>query len=288
MIAPDDTFELRGSDGESIAGDLYLPAHQGRAPVVVMVHGFKGFKHWGFFPLFGRMLADAGFAAAAINLSHCGLTGPTDVFNRLDLFERDTWGKRLHDLQQVVTAAALGLLTTKRDLDGGRLALLGHSAGGGLCVLQTAKDPRVRALVTLAAIARPCRWSPEEYQPHLKANGAMTVLNGRTNQEMRVGQAFFDEIARHPQAFDILAAARSHTRPWLLVHGVDDESVPFVEARDLLEAANGNAIGGENAKLFSIDNTGHAFGAEHPLRRRPSELLQICEAVVAHLRRAFS
>ncbi|MCC6573021.1 MAG: alpha/beta fold hydrolase [Planctomycetes bacterium] len=287
MYTPDDTFILRGADGEEIPGDLYLPAHEGHAPVVILVHGFKGFKHWGFFPFLGRTLADAGFAAASISLSHCGLTGSTDVFNRLDLFERDTWGKRLHDLQQAVTASALGLLTNKRDLDGSRLALVGHSAGGGLCVLEAAKDRRVKALVTLAGISRPNRWSPDEYEPHLRASGAMTILNGRTGQEMRVGTQFFEEIAAHPQAFDILAAARSLTQPWLLVHGVDDESVPFDEARELLEAAGGNAVGGENARLLSIDNTGHAFGAQHPLKRRPPELVQISEAIIAHLRRVL-
>ncbi len=287
MYTPDDTFILRGSDGEEIPGDLYLPVHEGRAPVVLLVHGFKGFKHWGFFPLIGRMLADAGFAAACISLSHCGVVGTGDSFNRLDLFERDTWGKRLFDMQQAVSAAALGLLTSKRDLDGSRLAVLGHSAGGGLCVLQAARDSRIKALVTIAGIARANRWAPEEYSPHLKANGYMTVMNARTGQEMHVGAQFFEEIAANPAAFDILAAARTLTQPWLLIHGVDDESVPYDEAGELLEAANENSVSGENAKLLSIDNTGHAFGASHPLKRRPPELMQACEAIIAQLRRVL-
>ena len=65
---PDDTFLLRGSDGEEIAGDLYLPQAE-LSPLVIVVHGFKGFKHWGFFPTLGRFLADSGRVSTILTLS---------------------------------------------------------------------------------------------------------------------------------------------------------------------------------------------------------------------------
>lgn len=286
MAVPDDTFLLRGADGEELAGDLYLPQAE-LAPLVIVVHGFKGFKHWGFFPVIARCLADNGLAAACISLSHCGLSGPGDVFNRLDLFERDTWGKRLFDVQQVVEAASRGLLTDKAELDRSRLALLGHSAGGGLCVLHAARDPRIKALVTLAAISRANRFPPEEVARHLQAYGAMKVENARTRQEMRVGRAFFEELAANEEAFDIGRAASRVTQPWLLVHGIDDESVEYEEALRLLEAVNQNTASGHNAKLLSLENTDHVLGTQHPFRRRTAEFVQAMDATVDFLKRSL-
>lgn len=281
---PDDTFLLRGSDGEEIAGDLYLPRAD-LAPLVIVVHGFKGFKHWGFFPSLGRFLADNGLAAACVNLSHCGITCDTDVFNRLDLFERDTWGKRLNDLHQVVEAASRGLLTDKAELDRSRLGLLGHSAGGGLCILHAARDPRIKALVTLAAICRANRFPPDEVERHLNAYGHMKIENARTKQEMRVGRGFFDEIAANEEAFDIRRAASRVTQPWLLIHGVNDESVEFEEALQLLEAVNTNAINGQNAKLLSIENADHVLGTQHPFRKRTAEFVQALDVTGDFLKR---
>ena len=40
------------------------------------------------------------------------------------------------------------------------IGVVGHSRGGGIAVLQAASDPRVRALVTWAAISSVERWSP--------------------------------------------------------------------------------------------------------------------------------
>lgn len=286
-LVPDDTFLLRGADGEEIAGDLWLP--QGELPpLVIVVHGFKGFKHWGFFPAIGRALADNGFAAACVSLSHCGVRGDTDVFNRLDLFERDTWGKRLHDLAQVLEAASRGLLTDKAELDRSRLGLFGHSAGGALCVFQAARDPRIKALATLAAISKANRFPQDEVARHLEAYGHMKVENARTGQEMRVGRAFFEELAANREGFDVLRAASRVSQPWLLIHGVDDTSVPFDEALQLLEAANRNALNGSNAKLLSLENTDHTLGTAHPFRRRTAEFVQAVDATVDFFRRALA
>lgn len=281
---PDDTFLLRGSDGEEIAGDLYLPQAE-LSPLVIVVHGFKGFKHWGFFPTLGRFLADSGVAAACVSLSHCGIKGDTDVFNRLDLFERDTWGRRLYDLQQVVEAASRGLLTDKVELDRSRLGLFGHSAGGGLCVLHAAREPRIKALVTLAAICQANRFPRDEVERHLNAYGHMKIENARTKQEMHVGRAFFEEIAANEAAFDIGRAATRVTQPWLLIHGVNDESVEFEEALRLLEAVNGNAVNGQNAKLLSIENADHALGTQHPFRKRSAEFVQALDVTMGFLKR---
>lgn len=282
----DDNFTLPGSDNAPIRGDVYLPVGIGEPPLVVAVHGFKGFKDWGFFPWLGRSLADAGTAAAFINLSHSGVE-QGDHFDRLDLFERDTWGKRRFDVQQVLNAAQTGRLTQKAAPNPGRLGLIGHSMGGGLALLMAAHDGRVRSLVTLAGVASSRRFDGDDVRRQLRALGHVKVMNSRTRQEMRVGREYFDELDARPDSFDIGAAASRVTLPWLLIHGADDESVALDEAHQLLDRARHNAVAGENVKLLTLDGTGHTFGATHPFAGPSAHLEQAASALVGHFLRTL-
>lgn len=286
-IMPDDTFTIPGADGLPVRGDLYLPRGIQAPPLVIGLHGFKGFKDWGFFPWLGRALADAGLCVALVNFSHCGIEKTVDQFDRLDLFEQDTWGKRLADVLHVLRAAQEGRLTTKAAPNPARLGLLGHSMGGGVALLTAAKDGRVRSVVTLAGVASATRFDGPDVRGQLKAWGHVKVNNARTGQEMRVGQAYFDELDNHPAAFDVGRAAAQVTLPWLLIHGGDDESVPLAEAHELLDHANENAVQGENARLLTLDGTGHTFGASHPFGFPTAHLEQAAAAASAHFLRTL-
>jgi dipeptidyl aminopeptidase/acylaminoacyl peptidase len=281
-----DYFTLTGADGAPIRGDLYLP-DAARPPLVVLIHGFKGFKDWGFFPWLGHHMAQAGLAAACINLSHCGIGTNPETFERLDLFERDTWGKRLFDIGQVLEAAGHGLLTDKGEPNPSRLGLLGHSMGGGAALLTAARDARVRSVATLAGVAQANRIPDRIAREQLAALGHVAIENTRTKQTMRIGHAFFDEVWGHPEAFDILAAARRLDVPWLIVHGADDETVPLSEAHELLDAANDAPRGGENVRMLTLDGTGHTFGAGHPFTGPPVMLERAADAIASHFLRTL-
>ncbi|MND00913.1 hypothetical protein D3C83_196990 [compost metagenome] len=75
--------------------------------------------------------------------------------------------------------------------------------------------------------------------------------------------------------------------PWLLVHGTEDAAVPFDEARKLLDYAAANSVQGENAKLLSLEGTGHTFGATHPFDGPAVHLEQACATVVNHFLRTL-
>ncbi len=223
-------------------------------PAVVVVHGFKGFKDWGFFPPFAERVARAGMTAVTFNMSGSGVDAGGEPAHP-DRFALNTYGAELRDLDVVVGALLRGELGTAPPTT---LGLVGHSRGGGVALLHAAADPQVHALVTWAAIGRIDRWD-EETRRRWRAEGNLEVVNARTGQRIPVGTALLDEAESQDPHLDIEGAARRLEIPWLIIHGTADESVPVIEGERLARAA-----GADLATWLPIDGAGHTFGAAHP------------------------
>ena len=121
------------------------------------------------------------------------------------------------------------------------LGLVGHSRGGGIAVLYTAADPRVRALVTWAAISPVERW-PQEERPAWRVKGRKDVPNIRTGQMLPLYPDVLDDIEGNASALDIEAAAEQIRVPWLIIHGTEDESVGYQRSR----VAEGRKLGNDH------------------------------------------
>jgi dienelactone hydrolase len=240
-------------------------------PAVVIIHGFKGFKDWGMFPQVAERLARAGFVALSFNLSGSGVDDAGD-FSLPDRFGHNTFTAELQDIGRVLDALMLGQLGIAVP---STLGLLGHSRGGGLAVLQTSRDPRVRALVTWAAISRVERW-PVEQQTGWRAAGYTEIKNARTGQVLPLYTDVLDDIERNAAVLDIEKAAGRIDVPWLIIHGTRDESVGFTEARSLAAAATGKKV-----ELLPIEGGGHTFGSTHPWRAATPELDSVFDATIS-------
>jgi pimeloyl-ACP methyl ester carboxylesterase len=238
-------------------------------PAIVVLHGFKGFKDWGMFPPAADRLAQAGFTVVTFNLSGSGVDARGE-FTWADRFGRNTYSIELADTDRVIDALERGELGTAAPSS---LGLLGHSRGGGDAVLHAARDPRIRALVTWAAISGVDRWTPDTHADW-RDRGVLDVVNARTGQVLPLYTDLLDDVEQHGHdALDILAAAGRIAAPWLIVHGRTDESVPFAEA-GRLRAASGSAV----TELLAIDGTGHTFGTVHPWTGMPIEFDRVLRA----------
>ena len=127
-------------------------------------------------------------------------------------------------------------------------------------MLQAARDRRVQALVTWAAISSVERWSPPRCMEWRK-QGVNEIVNARTGQQLPL---YHRRARRH-------RAERRRSRwtswepppgcriPWLIVHGTEDEAVSHLEA-EALRAASPLPT----TRLLAIEGAGHTFGAGHP------------------------
>lgn len=267
-------FALPGADGFPLRGDLHEPQGSARPPVLI-VHGFKGFKDWGFFPLLAARLAAAGFPACRFNLSGSGVGEDPERFGEPRRFERNTYSLEQRDIARLLAALAAGELPGLAG-PAPRLGLLGHSRGGGGAILAAARDPRVAALVTWAAIARVDRYDAATVAAW-RRRGSLRVENARTGDVFALAADLLDDIAANAAALDILAAARRLAVPTLVVHGEADESVPIAEGEALAAAL------GPRGRFLRVPGAGHTFGAAHPMPAAPPPALEtVLAATLAH------
>lgn len=267
-------FSIELPDGETIHGDIRSPEGGPPSSAVVVTHGFKGFKDWGFFPHLCEHLTGDGHAVVSFNFSLNGIGEDPTEFTELEAFARNTLTREVDEILRVLEEVRGGGILSVPPT---RVGLLGHSRGGGGAVVAAREDARIDALVTWAAVANFDRWSAE-LREQWRADERIYLENARTGQQMPLNLSLLEDWEANRDRLDIeSAAAEIAGTPWLIVHGEDDASVPAAEARRLA-AANPLAV------LELIPDAGHTFEAGHPFRGSTPELDRAIRATGRHLR----
>ncbi|HEV7239470.1 MAG TPA: alpha/beta fold hydrolase [Thermoanaerobaculia bacterium] len=262
-------FTIKSDEGLPIRGD-FEAADDPRA-LVVIVHGFKGFKDWGFFPWTAQRLMQHRLAVCRFNMSRSGIGEDPETFDRLDLFEHDTYSTQLRDLAALVRHA-------QREFPNLPTFLLGHSRGGGVALLGAEDVPNLQGVVVWAPIARVDRWDKATRREWRK-RGVLEVENARTKQIMRMSPVILDDYEANAKRLDVLAAVSRLRVPLLVLHGGRDESVPVDEGRLIAARAS-------ESSLVVLHRASHTFNAIHPLVHVPFELLTAAE-LSAHFVNAY-
>lgn len=252
-------WTVAGADGQPILGDAHVPGGAPRG-VVLIAHGFKGYKDYGMFPRIARTLAGRGFIAHRFNFSHSGMTNNIETFERPDLFERDTWNRQVTDLRAVMDAVASGTIAG-RDVP---LVLFGHSRGGVTALLTAGRmaddhSARQPAGVVTAAAPATCNTMSEDEQRELLDKGFIVTQSSRTGQDLRIDKQYLQEQLDDPEAHDLLELVKKIRRPMLFVHGDDDPTVPAEHADQLGRAA------GDRGDVLHVPGADHVFNTPNPL-----------------------
>ena len=279
-------WSLAGADGEPILGDTHRPLGSGRAAAgaLIICHGFKGYKDYGFLPRLAEAAADAGLVAHRFNFSHSGMTRNVETFERPELFEGDTWGKQVEDLRRVLEHFAG---------EGLPFVIFGHSRGGVTALLTAARleaegERKLAGVVTAASPADTQRLT-EEQAEILRRAGRIASPSGRTGQTLYVGAGWLAEIEADAAsgggggAFDPLRAAGALTVPLLQLHGDADETVSVLDLSRYGDAAPAG-------ERVVIEGATHVFNAPNPMPavdEQPPvpQTAELLERVVGFVRR---
>lgn len=281
-------IKIKNRYGDNLNADLRFPEGKKDLPLVILCHGFKGFKDWGCFPYMLDKIAFENYFTVSFNFSYNG-TGDNEKdqsdFTRLDLFAKNTFSRELDDLGSVIDYMFEN--QSKYGYDTSNITLIGHSRGGGISILKTAEDNRITKLIVLSSVNTFDRYS-EVLKKKWKESGYFEVLNSRTNQTMRMNYTLIEDLERNKERLDIQKAIEKIKVPVLLIHGTQDITVDYSNAEDLYaRRIEADASCKKNTELVLIENTGHTFGAEHPFKGTTEALEKVITLMLDFLQKTF-
>lgn len=267
-------WTARLPDGAAIRADVRIPVGPPPRSAVVVAHGFKGFKDWGFFPHVCEALVADGHGAVVFDFSLNGVVADGGELTDFDAFARNTLTRELHELRRVLAAVRAGEVFPAPVRSVG---LLGHSRGGGVAIVAAGSGEEIGALVTWGAVAHFDRWS-DETRAEWREAGRVHVVNTRTGRHMPLDVTLLEDFEKNRELLDVEAAAARVEAPWLIVHGEEDISVSSEDARRLARA-------NPRARLDLVEGAGHTFEARHPFEAEPPELDDALRRTRAHFAR---
>jgi hypothetical protein len=274
--------------GVHLAGTLTVPRARphGRVPAVVTITGSgaedrdEGSVALHGYRLFGELADTLGRRGIAeLRLDDRGVGGS----------DAGPPGATLADEASDIRAA-IAFLRARPEIDGARIAIVGHSEGGIVGPMVADDDSLLRALVIMAGPAEPVRALLRFQQEfvvdsvaHLTGAAraaALAQYTRNTDSLARMSPGFANEIALDPATY-----LRGVRQPVLIVQGEKDYQVPMAQAQEaaaLLRAAGNRDV---TVKLFPAtnhlfvpdENAGFNYGKLTSMRVRPEVLGTIAD-----------
>lgn len=266
---------IKNPETQDFLADSYFLETDEKLPLIIFAHGYKGYKDWGAWDLMARKFAEAGFFFVKFNFSHNGTTmTQPQHFADLEAFGNNNFSKEMSDYE-----AVLSYFFENPKIDQDKIAIIGHSRGGGITVIKAFEDERIKSLITLAGVSNfKYRFPSQDRFEEWKNSGVMFSENKRTHQQMPHYFQFYEDFEKNENRFDIQYAAQHLTKPFFIIQGTEDDAVKDKEALLLNEWC-------KTSELLSLENANHTFGAKEPWEEDelPADLEKATEAAIDFL-----
>ena len=250
---------VKGPGGIVLGGTLTMPTNvRGPVPAVVTITGSGQQDRDEYVPFAGGIRI---FRQVADTLSRRGI-----AVLRLD--DRGL-GASGGDARNATTAdfaddirAALAYLRTRSDIDGARLALVGHSEGGAIAPMVAATDPKVKAIVVLAGPGETgLEISMAQNKYILDRDSTLSPV--KRDSLLRAAREALDPAKqtipwlKFWMSYDPAPVARTVKAATLILQGATDRQVPVDQAEKL--AGLIRAGGNRDVTVRVIPATNHLF-----------------------------
>jgi dienelactone hydrolase len=274
-IEPREIVIDTGND-QPIRTDLWSVHPRQALPLVIVCHGFLGYKRWGFFPFLSEQIAAAGTHVMTISFSMNGVDEETGIITRPDEFARNTVGREIEDLRRMCGLVRAGALPFQ--VRSATWGLFGHSRGGAVAMLVSPEFSEIRTVVTWSTLSRFDRYT-DRRKVQWKREGTLVFKDDRSAVPLHLDYSYYEDIARNRERYDLRRSAAALEVPHLMVHGERDAAVTLTETQKLLEVPRQ-----ADRCLEVIRGCGHTFGVTHPLHQVPLALERAVALTVAWFR----
>ncbi len=245
---------IRRSDGDLINFDIRQGNSTDKMPLVIVSHGFKGFKEWGFLPYLSEQLALHGALVFTHDFSLNGIIDPVKRTYDIEKFSKNTLTRAFSDIEYLINYC-------KDNCDNiwsGEVYLYGHSLGGGISIVAANKFPEVTKVVVWGSISTFDRYS-ERQKKIWRQRGVMEFNDQTTGEKFKIDICYLDDLEKHAEEYNIISGIKNIDKPLLILHGAVDVTVRPAEAERMYDVSNKKIT-----NLVVQEKTNHTFGVVHP------------------------
>ena len=267
-------FSISLGDGV-LHGDLHYAGHTS-CPILLIIHGFRGSKNWGFFPTIAEEFAQNGSIVLTWNMSLNGYSKNSQYIDQPDNFARNTITQEMVDTQSIIDS----ILQDDRIISGdirshwnGDIHVLGHSRGGGIGSLISAENPSIKKLALWNTISRFGRFT-ERQKKLWSETGTFPIDETEDGKVIAMNYTYISDLEFHGDEYSPLRSIAEVSADILIVHAEQDMTVPIREAHALQEKSH-------SAHMHSIPQAGHIFGCTHPFTEMTSSLRDAIDTTTA-------
>lgn len=256
-----------------------------QAPLMLILHGHKGFRNYGFLPWIAQGAAEGGMIALRMCFSLNGMDNTAWTVQKPEDFARNTLTREVDDVHDVLSAIRHDdAFATLRDRWNGQLVIVGHSRGGGIALVaggelvrgDATMSDRLR-VVGLNSVGNWTRWTPRQALVW-KSAGYVDVVNQRTGQTVRIDASFVEDLEQNAERMSLETAVTRLDRRLLFIHAAQDLTVPVAEIQKL------SMLAPSGQHLRIVENTTHTFGMTHPVERITAGLHETFTAMMDWIR----
>ena len=272
---------LPGKNQKPVLIDVFFKENEKPKQVVIFCHGYKGFKDWGAWNLVAKHFAEENIFFVKMNFSHNGGTVEQPIdFPDLEAFGNNNFLKELDDVDTVLNWVFENN-AYKKEIDTAKVSLIGHSRGGGIVLIKAAEDNRISKVITWAGVSDfGSRFPSGEQLSIWEKDGVAYILNGRTKQQMPHYFQFYTSFKENEQRLNVKNAVKRLNVPYMVIHGLKDETVPVKEAENLFSWNSKNQI-------LVLEGANHSFGSIQPWKKSdlPVDLEKVVEKSIRFLQK---
>ena len=271
-------FEFKNSINEFIKGDLYFNKKNGKSPLIIMLHGFKAWRKWGFMPYFSNKLALNNSIVLNIDHSLNGIVDENIPMFDSEKFSRQTVSQYIEDVKLTIENFKSGLISKEiLEFWNGKIYLVGHSLGAAVSLLVYNKYKNIDKIVILGGISKIDRNTIRQKELW-KEQGYVDIRIAMNNQILKLNYSHIEDKENYSDNILIETMQKSQI-PVLIIHGGLDMTVKRKEAIDLYENASDKKI----TELLIVEKTGHTFGTDFKFTDTNVALEKVIEKTIEFL-----
>lgn len=255
MIKISKTLSLINDYGEIINADYY-ESQSSSSPILILSHGFKAYRKWGFFPFISEKISDIGINVLNFDFSLNAVDNPERGTYIPEVFKRNTVSSQIEDVCFVINYI-------KNELNpgnwNGEIYLMGHSLGGAVSIIVSSLyDFGIKKLVLWGTISTLDRNTPRQ-KKLWREKGTLEFKINSTGQELELDVEYLEDKERNAEKYNLVSNISKVKSPILIVHGKKDFTVKPIEAERL------HLVSKDYSELCIIEKCNHTFNTRNPM-----------------------